>query len=334
MVGILAVLRTVGRLALRDLRTLTANGANNFFLFCLLLERSGAFLWIVAGLLILFPLSADPLRRVPLSRWNAWPLSAEQRAAIRAGSFLLSPAAWITAAMVFLWSRPADGLRFAALSLGIGAGSVGLSTLAARVPSVNPLRHIPAFPGRFGGLVRKDVRQMLSMLDPYCALVLAMCGTAFRLAGQADRDTRMGITLLVVLAVSTYAQLLFGLDSDSGLARYRLMPISGWAILGAKDAAFLLVTLPMVLPLLPQTGLAAAMAALTIGHHTSVTRRIPQQRWRFGGGGSLVLAAFQVAALFSAGVMAAKENWFLIPCLGAYLISLGVYGRMFDRQAV
>lgn len=334
MVGILTVLSAVGRLAVRDLRTFTAAGTNNFFLFCfLLLQQSGIFLQVVLALLLLFPLSVDPLRRVPKSRWLLWPFGTGARVAIRAGSFVLSPAAWIAAAL-FLWlARPALGLRFAALSLTIGISAMALSALSERLPSINPLRHIPPVPGRFGGLVRKDIREMLSLLDPYCGLILAICGLVYRiLSKQAEPDAIMGVTLLIVLSVSTYANLLFGLDSDSGLTRYRLMPLRGWTILGAKGAAFLLVLIPMIAGLAPLAGISAALVGLAIGHHSSVTRRIPLYRWRFSGGGSIGESLVQVIGMFSAGVMTGRQTpLFLLACVAAYAISLAYYGRMLDR---
>jgi hypothetical protein len=35
------------------------------------------------------------------------------------------------------------------------------------------------------------------------------------------------MTILVMLAISTHAQTLFGLDGDGGMARYRLLPVPG-----------------------------------------------------------------------------------------------------------
>ena len=334
MAGILAVLRTVGRLALRDLRTLNAAGTNNFFLFCLFLMQAGAFLQVIFGLLILFPLSADPLRRVPVSRWLLWPFSPGQRLTIRLGSFLLSPAAWITGGIMFIGARPGMGLRFAALSISIGIATVAFSALADRIPSINPLRSIPGFPGPLGGLVRKDLREFLSLLDPYCALVLAVAGVLFRVfSKEAGPDATMGMSLLVVLALSTYSQLLFGLDSDSGLTRYALMPLAGWKVLASKDAAFLLVLIPLVLPLSPLTGLSSGFVALAIGHHTTVTHRVQLHRWRFAGGGPWGMCVFQSMGLLSAGVMTAHDNsWFVIPCAAAWLGSLFFYGRMFEKR--
>jgi hypothetical protein len=48
--------------------------------------------------------------------------------------------------------------------------------------------------------------------------------------------------------------------------RYRLLPLAGWQTLAAKDAAFLLVGIPLALPLAPLAGLGAALTALALGY--------------------------------------------------------------------
>jgi hypothetical protein len=83
------------------------------------------------------------------------------------------------------------------------------------------------------------------------------------------------MTIMVMLALSTCAQTLFGLDGDGGMTRYRLLPVPGWQILAAKDVPFLLASLVMTLPLAPSAGLAAR--ALRSGHRPSPFRDPPQQ---------------------------------------------------------
>jgi hypothetical protein len=82
-----------------------------------------------------------------------------------------------------------------------------------------------------GELVRKNMRELLSTLDFYVALLLSLTGLAYRVARlglppEAYRD----LGLLVLLALCTYTQCLFGLDGG-GLARYRLLPLRGGQIL-------------------------------------------------------------------------------------------------------
>ena len=47
------------------------------------------------------------------------------------------------------------------------------------------------------------------------------------------------LSILIALALITYAQSLFGVDFGSGMTLYRLLPLRGWEILLAKDLAFL-----------------------------------------------------------------------------------------------
>jgi hypothetical protein len=128
--------------------------------------------------------------------------------------------------------------------------------------------------------------------------------------------------------MSTYAQCFFGLDGAAGIARYRLLPLAGWQILLAKDLAFLLIAVPLVLPLRPLAGIGAALVALAIGHHTAVFQPIPQHRWRFTSGVVVPNGIIQSFFLVSAGVAVDRQGpLFLILCVAAYLGSLWYYGR-------
>src|SRR5207253_9113075 len=127
---------------------------------------------------------------------------------------------------------------------------------------------VPRFPGRWGGLVSKDLRQLLRVLDFYLALLLSLSGMAYRIFGrQAEPAAFPILAIMVVLALSTYAQCLFGLDWPDGWDRYRLYPLRGRHLLLAKDGAFLLPAMVLVAGLDPLAGFAAALAALAIGHH-------------------------------------------------------------------
>jgi len=84
----------------------------------------------------------------------------------------------------------------------------------------------------------------------------------FRVKGQLPAEALFPLTMLVTLALSSYAQSLFGLDGDGGLTRYRLLPVPGWQLLAAKDAAFLLAAMLLCLPLDPLAGLAAAAGGI------------------------------------------------------------------------
>src|SRR5215469_13727019 len=91
-----AILRALGRATRRGLGTFGSIKTNNLFLFTALLGYGAAvsgvkpassypFLLFI-GILLLFPLSSDPLARIPASRLTLWPLDARQRLALRLGS--------------------------------------------------------------------------------------------------------------------------------------------------------------------------------------------------------------------------------------------------------
>src|ERR1019366_5538370 len=64
---------------------------------------------------------------------------------------------------------------------------------------------------------------------------------------------------------------------------YRLLPVRGWHLLLAKDAAFLAVVIALTLPLAVFPGIGAALVALAVGHAPAnalavFQRRRPRQR--------------------------------------------------------
>ncbi len=66
MVRVPAVLKAVARAVWRGEGSLASLGTNNFLLFtAYFLRENGKFLYLLVGLLIFLPLSADPLRKIP-----------------------------------------------------------------------------------------------------------------------------------------------------------------------------------------------------------------------------------------------------------------------------
>lgn len=137
---------------------------------------------------------------------------------------------------------------------------------------------------------------------------------------------------MVALALSTYAQRMFGFDGPVGETRYRLLPVRGWQLLAAKDAAYLVVLTILTLPLGILPGLAFGLMALTVGRYTSLTSASAQQHWRFVGG-DLPIGALQVLA--GAGAAFASLRFGLLTlggCAAIYLISLAAGGRIWEKD--
>ena len=213
---------------------------------------------------------------------------------------------------------------------GLIAVSFVLSALPI-APRASLWRRIPPFPGPLNQLIRKNLREMLSTLDFYVALVLSASALAYRALGPPlPEEALMPLTLLVMVALSSYAQCLFGLDGESGMERYRLLPVSGWQVLLAKDASFLVLAILLALPLAPLAAFGAALVALAVGHHATVTHEREQVRWRFSSGAPIVEGLVQCALIAMAGSSVGQHAWMLAPCLAAWAGSVWWYGRQWD----
>lgn len=340
---VFAILKALSRAAKRDLATFESVKVNNFFLFVALLIYSALesgvkpssaepFL-LFLGFLLLFPLSSDPLDKIPEQRLASWPLTRGQRFRLRLASLGLSPVLWLTLAIMLL-AAPALALFFLTLAVGIQGLIVLSSRLTARAPAWNPQRYIPQLPGRLGGMIRNHTREMLSLLDPYLAALLSLAGSGYRVFGvHPDPSAFPILALLVALALSTCAQCLFGLDSASGVSRYRLLPLRGWQILLAKDVGFLAILLVLVLPLAPGPGMTFGLVALAIGHFPSVGRHRPQRRWRFTSG-RLVSGVAQVLLGSMLGLAEDERGvWYLAGAAAAWMVSLYRCGRLWETRS-
>ncbi len=329
MAGLRAILAALRKAVGRDL----ANSfkANNL-LFLGLLGKSAEALFVLLGFLLLFPLSSDPLAKIPTARLALWPLSRWQRLGLRLASLALSPVIWIGAVVLVKTKRPGLALAFGAMVVAMQSALAFGRYLVKRDPHWNLLGDLPQVPGRLGGLMRKNLREMLSLMDPYAASLLSLAGGAYRLFGKHPDPAAFTImALLVALALSTCAQSLFGMDLDFGVTRYHLMPLRGWEILWAKDAAFLTILLVVLLPLDILPGITFGLVALAFGHHSSVLLELPQERWRFASG-SLPFGAVQTAASVAVGFLEHQQGpLVLVAAALGYGASVYYYGRRWEE---
>jgi hypothetical protein len=337
MARLAAILTALSRALGRDQKSIWSLVGNNFFLAsALVLQDAGTFIYLIIGLVILFPLSTDPLRKIPASRLSLWPLDRRDSWLLRAASPWVNPMTWAIAALAIWTAHGKVSLGLWGLAAGLVAAGFVISSLPIAPSRGGAVmwRRIPNFPGPLNHLVRKNLREILSTLDFYCALLLALSTLGFRLALPAfPREALIAITILVVVALSSYAQSLFGLDGAGGLSRYRLLPLPGWHALAAKDAAFMLAVVPLTLLLAPLAGIGGALIALAIGHENSVNAPRGQVRWRFSTGGVFLMkGAVQVAFIgMAASSIFLSSALFLIPCAAAWAWSLWWYGRLVDR---
>ena len=213
----------------------------------------------------------------------------------------------------------------------------GVFVIGFVLPSLPPARkgvwrRLPSFPGPLNHLIRKNLRETLSTLDFWCSAVLSALSLGFRAAGLLPAEALLPMTIMVMLALSTYAQTLFGLDGDGGMTRYRLLPVPGWQILAAKDVPFLLASVVMTLPLAPGAGLAVALSALAAGRHASVTHHSNQVRWRFSSGVSFATSVFQVVVMSVAAAAVHAVPLLALLCAGVYAWSTWWCGRALEQR--
>jgi hypothetical protein len=327
-----AILRAVARALRRDQKTIESIAGNNlFWVTVLLLQEAGEFIYFLLGLILLFPLSTDPLRKVPASRLALWPLDARERWTLRIASPWVNPMSWLLAVGAVFVARGKVSLGLWGAIAGLIAAAFAISAIPWR-SRAGAWRAIPQFPGALNHLVRKNIREMLATLDFYCALALSAAALAFRASGKLPIEAILPITALMAIALSSYAQCLFGLDGESGMERYRLMPLRGWQVLAAKDAAYLALAIPLALTLSPLAGTSAALVALAVGHSATVKRHKPQARWRFSSGAPLMEGLTQAVLIAMAAAAVSHSPWFAPLCAAAWVGSLWWFGRVWERE--
>ncbi len=315
------IVRALARAVWREQRRLNSLFANNLFWVLYLLGQGGAgvFVVLLVGVVTLFPLCAEPFGKLPPERAGTWPVTQHELRIVRIASVFLSPAAWIAIGAIAWTRRP----QFLLLAVLVAAFTIPFpKSLAFR-----------SVPGLFGELVRKNVRELLHLLDPYVAMLLSVCTLAYRFARpNLEPEAMPTMCVVVLVTLSTCAQCLFALDAGTGLDRYRLMPLRGWRILAAKHAALTMIALPLTLPLHPVAAVAGLLVSLAMGNHMAVTSPRMQARWSLTAG-SLIPGLFQSGAIAAAGLYAARDSaWILVPCAVAYAASTFFYGWRFDRR--
>lgn len=323
VIPILSALRTASR---RDRRSLWSFATNNLFLATLLLYAAGLFFWSIMLLLLLFPLMKDPLQKIPEERQKLWPLTKWERLALHWLSPWLNPMTWFLAA-VGVWAALHHMPIFALTVLLIPVAGILVSWLPSGFTG-SLWRAVPPLPGMLGPLIRKDLREIVSTLDFWAALALNASCSLYRIfVHELPSDALNVFSILVVVALSSWAQSCFGLDGREGLVRYHLLPLQGWQIFAAKNAAFLLVVTLLALPLSLPVAWSSALVALAVGNTTSL-RLSPQKRWRFSSGSGAWDSIWQIGLLVAAGGAAFRVSpLVLVPSFLAFVVSTYWCGR-------
>lgn len=201
-------------------------------------------------------------------------------------------------------------------SLAILIAITGLSALLARWTFALTLeprqnRHserfalfaAPQFPGKFGGLLKKDLRYSSRLLDLYLALPLIVLFNIYLAVNFAPAATALFIVVgLLFWPCASIAFNCFGLDSRPALDRYTLFPLSEKEKLFSKNLAFWLVMSVLLVLILPFAiwtlepsatvialleFIAVGLAYAAIGNWLSVRQPFRMQFYRFASGGSV-----------------------------------------------
>jgi hypothetical protein len=219
------------------------------------------------------------------------------------------------------------------VALAAGIVATGFLTSArASGGGVSLWRWLPNLPIPLNHLIRKNLREMLSTLDFFCGALIAVAALGWRAAGLLPPAAFFPLTIVAMLAISTCALTLFGLDGAAGMKRYRMMPLRGWQILLAKDAAFLAIAVVLALPLSIPGAIGSAFIALAVGHSVSIKNPRPQLRWRFQTGPSFGDALGQIIPMVMAGAAIVYSGLWVLPiCVAAWAGSLWYFGRVIDR---
>ncbi len=186
--SVIGHLKALGLVTWLDVRSLGSIGGQNYFLFdqfVALQPESAVFFALILGVVLLFPLSSDPMQKVPGERQAVWPLLGREWAAVRVWSLALSPVVWLA---IFLLVRA--GWRVSVLAVAGGAFVQALTFLTKRFSRTSGwLRYVPAPPGATGAIMRLQWRGMFRTLDLYVALALVKFPPKY-IASQASLSTR------------------------------------------------------------------------------------------------------------------------------------------------
>ena len=216
------------------------------------------------------------------------------------------------------------------------------------------------FPGKFGGLLKKDLRYSTRLLDLYLVLPIVILFNLYLASDAAPSAIAFAVVVaLLFFPTTAIAFNCFGLDSPLGFDRYTLLPLSGREKLFSKNLAFAALMLVLFVSILPLTlwklgtrasvvGLlefiAIGLAYLSFGNWLSVAQPFKMQFYRFASGGSVVDALLGlIFGSIPAGVtvyLLAHEDggamWKIgvvtIVCLAIYFYSATRFARVLETR--
>ena len=234
-----------------------------------------------------------------------------------------------------------------------------LSDQEVNRPGDNRAASLFRFPGRLGGLVRKEQSYFRKLPSPWLGLLLALAYIQIFWLGAPPPVTYQVIILIVFSINTELSTNGFGLDEPSEINRYLLFPLRGRDILLGKNLGFAIIVAAQLLLILPfafwRLGMreaffglieaaALSQAYLAWGNLASVIAPFKMRFYRATSGGSLIVSVTGLVlgslpgvviiylARFSPGLLAVKVISVLSLTTLAYLGSIHLAGRKFERD--
>ena len=219
-----------------------------------------------------------------------------------------------------------------------------------RVFSLNQL------PGKFGGLLKKDLRYSSRLLDVYLVVPIVIL---FNLYLPAYPITFAIVIAVLFLPCISLVFNCFGLDSALAFDRYTLFPLSGKEKLFSKNLAFAVLMFGVLATILPlafwrlgsrvtliglMEFIAVVLAYMFCGNWFSVKQPFRMQLYRFASGGTLVDMVIGIIIASAPGALTVyllaieddRMGWKLagitLLCLALYLVSLSRSARVLEGQ--
>ena len=215
------------------------------------------------------------------------------------------------------------------------------------------------FPGRFGGLVRKEQLYFRRLLDLWPGLLLVIAVSLASLFGPLPAIVRQSVVLIVFAFNTTAIMNCLGMDTGAELNRYAILPLRGREVLLAKNVGLaMIVAAPLALLILTaawrsslvEAGAEIILAAVlllshfTWGNMVSVTAPSKMEFYHFAFNGAPMTAIVGSAIGSAPGVLVLyilySESSLAAPgiaailllVIAAYLVSLHHAGRRFEHR--
>ncbi|HKQ75379.1 MAG TPA: hypothetical protein VJ810_16890 [Blastocatellia bacterium] len=300
------------------------------------------------------------------------PLGTVLFASVREEGWRLASIVQFTPMRLVTSASIAANYRIALLSLMALTGCAALALLLLRWsfsrslfdqetnrPRSNRAASLIRFPGRLGGLVRKEQNYFRKVPAVWIGLLITLAYSQIFWFGAPHPITFQAIILIVFSTNMALPANSFGLDEPPEINRYLLFPLRGRDILLGKNLGFFVVIAAQLFVTLPfafwrlgwrevSFGLIEAAALLFAymawGNMDSVSAPYKMRFYRETGGGSLfdaiigmTLCSLPGVAIiylthFNSELLVAKLVSILALTALAYLGSLHFAGRKFERD--